>query len=186
MANVFGVKKRNGDLVHIDNDDIMVFDFPIDTKELLKTLNEMKGTPYQDCRMNTQLDEWLIYRDPKSKYISQLKSLFNLPSFPRFWKQEPGFYLEPHTDLNPAAINFVLTEDPAPINIEGHEYNYKAAVVNILKYHSVQNNDNTRVLFRLTIEEPCTFEETKNRVKEVLDSGMHEYLQFQVRKKAED
>lgn len=173
-------------MVHIDNDDIMTFDFPIDTLELLKTLNEMDGTPYQDYRMDMQLDEWLIYRDPKSKYISQLKSLFGLPCFPRFWKQEPGFYLEPHTDLDPAAINFVLSDDPAPIVIEGKEYFYKAAVVNILKKHSVQNGDQERILFRLTIEEPCTFEETKNRVKEVLDSGLHTYLQSQVRKKAVD
>lgn len=122
-----------------------------------------KSKPYNhdgaDKRFNTVLKEWHISRHT-SDYIESIMNDFKIKGKPRFYWLEPFFELPEHIDYGTTcSLNFVLSDDPAPVTILGKDYLYKQALLNTTVLHSVKNGAKERVLFKISI-----FDETYDEV----------------------
>jgi hypothetical protein len=181
VVNATGVKKRNGVLVHTDNDEIFIFDFDFDhelVKNTFETQYRGKGVPYVDPRLNG-MDEiiygddfggWLVYRDVDFPYARDLIEFFGVNGIPRFFTQAPGFDLPQHTDyITECAINFLIGEKPAPIDYGKNRYYYQNALVNVQEYHGVNNPEEERLLFKIAIQDE-PYHSVKEKVKKALSS----------------
>ena len=154
--------------------EIFIFDFEFDESKLLETWERYKDSaiPYQDKRMRGSLSNWKIARDVQSDYIDHLNSLFSIESKPRFTIQEKGSMLPMHTDLGTeCSINILLsTSNPSPVTFEesGNTYYYKTALLNTSLRHGVNNVNEERLLFKMSI-----FGETFEQVKEkIINAGI--------------
>lgn len=184
MANVTGVKKRNGVLEHICNDEIFIFDFKFDEQHILDIFNRDyrgKGTPYVDPRLNG-MDEifygddwggWLIHRDVDDSYIWSLCELFNVNASPRFFLQVPGFDLPQHKDHGTqCSLNFLIGgKNPAPLRCGKNVYYYKTALLNVQEYHGVDNPDEERLLLKLAIQDE-DYHTVRQKVVSTLPAGI--------------
>lgn len=145
-------------LIHLNYD--------LDIDRLLKEAEEAKTTakPYTDDRYpNQKLDEWHIghYSSP---YINQIMFDFGVVGKPRFYWLEPFADIPEHIDNGTTcSLNFILSKDPAPINIEGKDYTYKQVLLDTTRMHGVKNNANERIMLKISIfDEP--FENLANRL----------------------
>ena len=82
---------------------------------------------------------------------------------PRFYFLPKGVEIPEHVDNNTkCSINFLInSKNPAPVTVEGVDYYYKACLLNTQKMHSVKNNTEDRLLFKLSI-----FDDDFDTVKE--------------------
>jgi len=128
--------------------------YELDTELLLKEAKEAKqvAKPYTDDRYpGEQKDDWYIGHYTSS-YIEQIMSDFKVSGKPRFYWLEPNATIPEHVDNGTTcSLNFILTQDPAPINIEGIDYTYKQVLLNTTKSHSVTNNNNERIMLKISI-----------------------------------
>ena len=128
--------------------------YPLNLDRLLVLADNIKNTasPYTDPRYPDKvLDTWLIlkYNDV---YIDEIMKDFGVSGSPRFYWQEPNSTLPMHVDNNTTcSINFVLTENPAPVTIEGTDYIYEQAVLDTTKLHGVNTNNEDRILLKISI-----------------------------------
>jgi hypothetical protein len=128
--------------------------YPINKDRLLVLADSIKNvaSPYTDPRYpDAVLDTWLIlkYNDD---YIEQIMDDFGVKGSPRFYWQEPNSVLPMHVDNNTTcSINFVLTDDPAPVTVEDVDYVYEQAVLDTTKLHGVNTNDEERILLKISI-----------------------------------
>jgi len=181
VANVTGVKKRNGDLVHIDNHEIFTFDFEFDEHLIRDTFEREyrgRGTPYVDPRLNG-MDEiiygddfggWQIYRDVDFPYVWELINFFGVDGLPRFFTQAVGFDLPQHTDfVTECSINFLIGDHLAPIDYGKNRYQYKTALINVQEYHGVNNPTHERLLLKIAIQDE-PYASVKKKVKKALST----------------
>lgn len=182
--NAIGVKKRNGALEHTDNDDIFTFDFEFDEQYLLDIFNRDyrgNGTPYVDPRLEGMDEDfygedwggWLIHRNVDDPYVWSLCQLFNVNASPRFFLQVPGFDLPQHTDHGTqCALNFVIGgKNPAPLLCGTNQYYYKTALLNVQRYHGVDNPDEERLILKLAIQDE-DFYSVREKVVSSLPAGL--------------
>jgi hypothetical protein len=181
VVNAIGVKKRNGDLVHTDNNEIFIFDFEFD-EQLIKDTFERdyrgRGVPYVDPRLKG-MDEiiygddfggWQIYRDVDFPYAWELIKFFGVDGLPRFFTQAPGFDLPQHTDfVTECAINLLIGNDLAPIDYGKNKYYYKSALINVQEHHGVINPTSERLLFKIAIQDE-PYASVKEKVKKALST----------------
>lgn len=120
---------------------------------------------YTDFRLKRPLDSWLIshYSDD---YIQQVIADMGVPCKPRFYWLEKNFHLPEHVDNGTqCSINFILSDNYAPVTIRGVDYFYKSALLNTSIPHGVKNQEHDRVLFKLSIFDH-TFDETARILSE--------------------
>lgn len=103
------------------------------------------------------------YRD--SPYIRQIMHDLGIEGRPRFYFQDPGSFLDWHTDINTlCSVNMVLSDDPAPISFRSGETHYRQALLNTTVPHSVRNGRSERILFKISIFD-MTFEEVASTIR---------------------
>ena len=140
--------------------------YPLNKDRLLVIADDIKknAMPYTDSRYpDYQLDTWLILKHSDS-YIEEIMNDFGVRGSPRFYWQEPNSVLPMHIDNNTTcSINFVLTDDPAPVTVEDINYTYEQAVLNTTKLHGVTTNDEERILLKISIFDE-TYEDIIKRI----------------------
>jgi len=135
-------------LIHVDYD--------LDIKRMLEIAEEAYPTAdfYKDDRYPEADFSWWRkgrYEHPELKKIADD---FGIEYDPRFYWQKANSYLPPHVDNGTkCSLNFVLSEDPAPVNIEGVDYEYTAAFLNTSLKHSVRTGETPRILLKFSIFE---------------------------------
>lgn len=75
---------------------------------------------------------------------------------------DKNFFLSWHKDdatRCQSSVNVIMTEDPSPVEFRGGEYDYqgkfyyKCAALDVMKEHSVQNDDRERILMRISFKD---------------------------------
>ena len=137
------------------NNSLFLLDLPIQYSTLLEEFHKVKYNIdiYTDVRGGIN-NNWKIVRHvfPYAAEIIKNLDLENYDVRPRFYILDKNTTLSPHTDLGTeCAINILLSQNNAPINIEGIDYKYKQALINTQLMHSVSNLDEDRIIFKLSI-----------------------------------
>ena len=87
---------------------------------------------------------------------------------------DKGFFLDWHTDdatRCQSSVNVIMTEDPAPVEFRGGDFDYqgkfyyKCAALDVMKEHSVQNEDKERVLMRISFKNLSHYELVTNYLR---------------------
>ena len=118
---------------------------------------------------NYHFDEWLVSHHT-SDYIKKVMHDLNIVGKPRFFFQQPNWQLGKHKDFGTqCGVNILLSDDPTPINIEGKDYFYKQALINLQKEHSVKTDNKERILLKFSIPDK-SFEQVAKEIKYVVTS----------------
>ncbi len=133
-------------LIHVD------YDLDIERMKEIAEEAYPSATFYTDNRFPyVDFSWWKIstYEHPELKKIADD---FGIEYHPKFYWQEPNSYLPPHVDNGTlCSLNFVLSDDPVPVNVEGVDYHYTAAFLNTTLMHSVRTGDKPRLLLKFSI-----------------------------------
>jgi len=146
---------------------LTLINYPLDVTYLLALAETIKhkAEAYKDPRYTQALDTWkiLLHEDP---YITKVMEDLNIQASPRFYWQEPYSVLPMHVDYyTKCSVNFVLTDDLAPITIEDTDYLYKQAVLDTTKQHGVKTQEKERILLKLSISH-STYEDIVSDIPE--------------------
>lgn len=147
---------------------LLHLEYDLDKQLLLEQAKEAKqfSKPYTDSRYpDLQLDDWHIghYTSP---YIEKIISDFSVQGKARFYWLEPRAFIPEHVDNGTlCSLNFILTGN-APITIGGKDYEYESVLLNTTIPHSVTNNDQERIMLKISIFNE-TFEEVAERIPHV-------------------
>ena len=145
---------------------LTLLNYPLDLELLRKEAAELKKQAiyYVDGRSNHQLDYWKIHRG-YGEYGEKIMNDFGLGGKPRFYWLDADSYLPMHVDHNTTcSINFVLSDDPAPVTRGETDYYYSQALLNTSILHSVRNGPVERVLYKISIfDEP--YEQVVEKIK---------------------
>ena len=137
--------------------------YQFDRKELLETyyLNKKNSITYKELR--GFIEEFKITKIDDTEYIKKIKKDFSIPNAkPRFYTLKENTFLPNHIDNNTkCSINVLLSDENAPITIEGIDFLYDQCLLNTQKIHSVKNTQKERILFKLSIFD-LSFEEVSD------------------------
>jgi len=149
---------------------IIHLNYPLNKEILLKDaeIARLSASGYTDSRHpNLLINEWTksIYTSPT---IEKLMQDFEVIGSPRFYFHRPFYILPMHVDNGTTcSLNFVLTDDPAPISFEDEDIVYHQALLNTTLRHSVANGPNERILLKISIFD-SSFEEVAAKLKYLL------------------
>lgn len=146
--------------------DLLLLDYPLDVDRALLEAEYVRhrAQSYYDERLSAPMEEWQIVKY-NSPFIQKIMDDFGIQGKPRFYFQEPFFKLPVHIDHNTTcSINFVLSDNAAPVDFNGRQYYYKQALLNTAIPHSVQNGPEERILLKISIFD-VSFEELAKRIK---------------------
>jgi hypothetical protein len=128
--------------------------YPIDESYLLDIFHrfEHRMKPYSDKRYTDSHPDWTILR-LEPDYFSQIFQDLGVSGAPRFYLLKPFAKIPPHIDDKTlCSVNFILGDkDPAPICIDGIDYNYTQAVLDTQRIHQVMNAGKQRLLFKISV-----------------------------------
>ena len=137
------------------NNHLTLLDYPIDLKQALIEAEQARNTskPYVDPRWpGKPLPIWTITRIDHNQFAQQIIDDFGIGGKPRFYFLKPNSILPEHTDNGTTcSINFVLSNQLAPVTVEGTDYIYKQALLNTSLRHSVTNGPIERILLKISI-----------------------------------
>jgi hypothetical protein len=149
------------------NEPLTHLNYPIDLDRVLESSRNARldSKPYTDSRYpDLKLDDWHIGRY-QDDYISQIMSDFDVDGRPRFYWLNPYAVIPEHTDNGTqCSINLIITNEPAPITINGIDYFYNQALLNTTIPHSVTNGATERVMLKISIFDE-TYEQLSKRIK---------------------
>ena len=151
---------------------IFKFDFDVNEDILLLEYDRVKhkAKDYIDRRPGGQAKGWRII-PANFHYAKYLSKFFMLGEVrPRFYTLPKNASIPEHVDdETKCSINFLLeTNNPAPVTIEGVDYYYKTCLLNTQKIHSVKNDTEDRLLFKLSIFDD-DFETVKEKIQNALN-----------------
>jgi hypothetical protein len=150
-----------------NNEPLVHLNYPIDLNRILESAARAKieSKPYTDSRYpELLLDQWHIgkYTD---EYIESIISDFEVEGRPRFYWLEPYATIPEHVDNETqCSINLIITDDPAPITINGTDFVYRQALLDTTVPHSVVNSDKQRIMLKISIFNE-TFDQLSQRIK---------------------
>lgn len=146
---------------------ITLLDYPLDTVALLQSAvsAHLSAEPYTDSRYpSLRKEDWYIGRYT-DKHIDKIMRDFEVEGSPRFYWLEPFATIPQHVDNGTqCSINLILTENPAPITVEGVDHVYQQALLNTTLPHSVTNGDTERIMLKISIFDE-TYESLSARIK---------------------
>ena len=150
------------------NNSLFLLDLPIQYSTLLEEFYKVKDNIdiYTDVRGGIN-NHWKIIRHtfPYATDIIKGLNLENYDVRPRFYTLDKNTTLSPHTDLETqCAVNILLSQNNAPITIENVNYEYKQALINVQLMHGVNNFDEDRIIFKLSIMN-LSFTDAKSIIK---------------------
>jgi hypothetical protein len=149
---------------------ILYLNYKIDKLRLLAEANDIKhkAVGYTDSRYpNLKMDDWLIgYHS--SNYVEQVMRDLGVDGKPRFYWLKPYTVIPEHVDNGTlCGLNFILTEGASPITFENQDYYYESALIDTTIPHSVKNNENERIMFKISIFNE-TFDQVAEKIKKYL------------------
>jgi len=146
---------------------LTLLDYPLDTVALLQSAvsAHLSAEPYTDSRYpSLRKEDWYIGRYTDD-HINKIMQDFEVDGSPRFYWLEPFATIPQHVDNGTqCSINLILTENTAPITIEGVDYTYQQALLNTTLPHSVTNGDTERIMLKISIFDE-TYESLSARIK---------------------
>lgn len=145
---------------------LVLLNYPLDKQQLIEEANYIKSqaVPYTDPRYNVTIEEWLICKH-NSSYIKNIMDDFEVNGKPRFYWLAPHAHLPEHVDNGTTcSINFVLSDQAAPVTVGGIDYVYEQALLNTSILHSVTNGPTERLLFKISISN-ISYEELYSIIK---------------------
>lgn len=141
--------------------------YPLDTASLLQSAANARlyAEPYTDSRYpDLKKEDWYIGRYT-DVHIDKIMQDFEVEGSPRFYWLEPFATIPQHVDNGTqCSINLIITENPAPITIEGVDYTYHQALLNTTLPHSVSNGETERIMLKISIFDE-TYESLSERIK---------------------
>ncbi len=166
-------------------DGITKFDCDLDFDKLREISSKVKSNakPYEDID-ETERDkygvheEWKIYSlqetDEFFPYIESIKNKFKVDGdfhhtgwLANWYFQDSNYFLPEHEDyLTQCSLNFNLGKNPAPVTVNGNDVVYTCSLLNVTKLHSVKNENEERILFKISIYSD-TYESYLKRLKEI-------------------
>ena len=145
---------------------IYKFDFDINEDILMLEYDRVKHLAEDYIDPRGQVEDWkmIVCNFHYAKYLIKRFMLGEVR--PRFYFLPKGVEIPEHIDNNTkCSINFLInSKNPAPVTIEGVDYYYKTCLLNTQKMHSVKNNTEDRLLFKLSIFDD-DFETVKEKIK---------------------
>ena len=144
---------------------IYKFDFSVNEDVLLLEYDKVKhlSEDYVDPRGGVQNWKMIACNFDYAKYLINYFMLGEVR--PRFYFLPKGVEIPEHIDNNTkCSINFLInSNNPAPVIIDGVEHYYKTCLLNTQKLHSVKNDTEDRLLFKLSIFDD-DFETVKEKI----------------------
>lgn len=132
--------------------------YPINRQQLLLEANQSRvnNKPFMIDVKGAQVEwvaGWNISRTSSDCIYALMESIgVEKIAKPRFYYMKPYVALPLHVDVNTqCSFNFVLSDNPAPIQIEGVDYFYAQALLNTRRQHRVINASEERVMLKLSI-----------------------------------
>ena len=162
MLYLYEINKSMKPLIHLN--------YPINKDILLLESDKARETanPWHHKNEVTAGHNWLVSYYT-SDYIDNIMKELNIVGSPRFFFQQPHFHLKPHRDYGTqCAVNFILN-GTTPINIEGKEYVYSQALVNVQREHSIKTDSEERIMLKFSIKDK-SFEDVLKDIKYVVSS----------------
>lgn len=146
---------------------LTLLDYPLDTIALLQSAvnAHLSAEPYTDSRYpSLRKEDWYIGRYTDN-HIDKIMRDFEVEGSPRFYWLEPFATIPQHVDNGTqCSINLILTENPAPITVDGVDYTYRQALLDTSLPHSVKNGDTERIMLKISIFDE-TYESLSARIK---------------------
>lgn len=137
--------------------------YPLDKPKILDKINQLKQSSESYSDPRGIIDYWKIARSYDRVFLDIMDD-FLVIGKPRIYWLEPNVILPEHVDHNTTcSLNFILSENPAPVTIEGVDYMYSQCLLNTTKSHSVKNNDSERILLKISI-----FDKTYEQIAELI------------------
>ncbi len=147
--------------------DLVLLNYPLDRTQLLADAAAARANAagYTDPRLNGYVfNDWVMAKHT-SPYIESIIKDFEVVGSPRFYWQEPHAVVPFHVDNGTqCSINFVLSDDPAPVSFADAECVYQQALLNTSVLHGVTNGNTQRILLKISIFNE-TFEQVRDRIK---------------------
>ena len=160
MLYLYEINKSMKPLIHLN--------YPINKDILLLESDKARenAKPWEGGN-DYKIEDWLVSYYT-SDYIEKIMKELNIIGKPRFFYQKSNFNLKPHKDFGTqCGVNILLSDDPVPINIEGVDYHYSQALINLQKEHSVVNDSKERVLLKFSIPDK-SFEQVASEINYVV------------------
>lgn len=140
--------------------------YPIDYNWWSKEAERLKleAKPYTDKRYNITVSDWLTHSFDHTPESWAICNDFDVKAKARMYWLFPGAKIPEHIDNETqCSLNFVLSNNPSPITIEGEEYYYRQALLNTTAMHGVNNVNEERVLLKFSIHD-ISYEELAKRI----------------------
>jgi hypothetical protein len=154
-------------MLTMKNEPLVHLKYPLDITRILESAKNARLTskPYTDSRYpELSIDDWHIGRYIDD-YIESVMSDFEVDGRPRFYWLDPYAVIPEHVDNGTqCSINLIITDDPAPITINGCNYVYRQALLDTTVPHSVVNGNKERVMLKISIFDE-TFDQLAARIK---------------------
>jgi hypothetical protein len=131
----------------------------------IATRHKPNATPYDNGKQIIENPQGIV-ADAIDPYIDEIVNILQLTGryFPKFGWISPNSELSEHVDSKTqCSINFLVSEDLAPIVFEGTEYYYTQALLNVQRPHKVINGPVERVMLRIMVIDE-TYESIVNRL----------------------
>jgi hypothetical protein len=150
---------------------LTLLDYPLDNATLLQSAENarLSAEPYTDSRYpSLRKEDWYIGRYT-DKHVDKIMRDFEVDGSPRFYWLEPFADIPQHVDNGTqCSINLILTENPAPITVDGVDYTYRQALLNTALPHSVRNGEDERIMLKISMFDE-TYESLSARIKYKLE-----------------
>jgi hypothetical protein len=146
--------------------DLVLLDYPLNVDRALIEAEHARinSKAYSDDRFEGDVAAWQISKY-NSPFIQKIMDDFGIQGKPRFYFMEPFFKLPEHVDYKTeCSINFVLSENAAPVSFGDKQYDYKQCLLNTSIPHSVQNGPEERILLKISIFD-VSFNDLAKRIK---------------------
>jgi hypothetical protein len=149
---------------------VLHLNYQVNKNLLLEEAAKIKNsaTGYTDSRYpDLKMDDWLVGHHT-SEYVEKIMRDFGVEGKPRFYWLQPYAVIPEHVDNGTlCGLNFILTDEASPITFSDQDYYYESILVDTTKPHSVKNNENERIMFKISIFNE-TFEQVASRIKQYL------------------
>ena len=132
-------------------DPLVRLNYPLDKSAILANLDKLKekSVYYSDYRGT--VDFWKIAKSYDPMFIKIMDD-FGVNGKPRVYWLEPNVNLPEHIDNGTTcSLNFILSDEPAPVTIEGVDYIYEQCLLNTSIMHGVKNGNKERILLKISI-----------------------------------
>lgn len=148
----------------LKNDSIYGFDYDFDRSLLYTEFRKRFGDAekFSDSGIPESVTKLKVIESLDFPYISEIKRAFNIEGEARFYWLQGGQNFDLHVDTLPqCSLNVLLSENNAPVYVNGSMYSYQNCILNVKKPHGVFGSSEDRILFKISIFSK-SFEEVRN------------------------